>query len=129
MREPYLTFDIFTFNKVWSYLCISEFSTEVLVTFGAGEFFIVGGWRADTPLEHLPLSTGCQWLLLLSPPCPSPPPPQFVTAKNVSRRCQMSLGSRIAWVEKHWCISIHICIFTQLYPLPLNWLVLTANPD
>lgn len=79
-------------------------SGAVSVTIWVGEFFVVGAVLGSAGCQavraFLPLPTRCQWhsLLPLFPPA--------VTAKNVSRHCQMSLESKIALVEKPRCICI-----------------------
>ena len=109
----------FSFFKIQLYLCLNhDCSKAAFVRFWAGDFCVAGacpGWNS--------VSCGLQDAQQLQPRCPysvvaggtfSSLLPPGLTAKNVPRRCQMSLGSKSARVEKHWCISIRICIFTHL---------------
>lgn len=128
------TFEIWRFSlfKIQLYLCLNhDCPKAAFVRFWAGDFCVVGacpGWNSvscglqdaqqlnggeNGPVIVLQLEPRCLYSVVAGGTFSSLLPPGL-TAKNVPRRCQMSLGSKSARVEKHWCISICICIFTHL---------------
>lgn len=126
LREPHLTLDVFTFLK-YSCICVYQSCSAVaLVTFSAGEFFVVGGCSGHGDVrqsEHLCLypldASGIHSSLSSS----------VVTAKNISRHCQMSLGSKTAGGEAlvyiYMCLYLHFC---SIVAPASSWLPLEANP-